>query len=72
MLRARLYEHELQKREEQNSKELNTKIILASIDFSKKEILLGKAFAPSGDNVKDILDLKKYYSSFTPRHPDKF
>ena len=25
MLRARLYEHELQKREEQNSKELNTK-----------------------------------------------
>ena len=54
------------------AKELNTKIILASIDFSKKEILLGKAFAPSGDNVKDILDLKNYYSSFTPRHPDKF
>ena len=54
------------------AKELNTKIILASIDFSKKEILLGKAFTPSGDNVKDILDLKKYYSSFTPKHPDKF
>tara|TARA_B100000941_G_scaffold180491_1_gene129459 strand:- start:240 stop:845 length:606 start_codon:yes stop_codon:yes gene_type:complete len=54
------------------AKELNTKIILASIDFSKKEILLGKAFSPTGDNVKDILDLKKYYSSFTPRHPDKF
>tara|TARA_B100000886_G_scaffold232021_1_gene162040 strand:+ start:1927 stop:2532 length:606 start_codon:yes stop_codon:yes gene_type:complete len=54
------------------AKELNTKIILASIDFSKKEILLGKAFSPTGDNVKDILDLKKYYSSFTPRHPEKF
>ena len=54
------------------AKELNTKIIPASIDFAKKEILLGKAFTPSGDNMKDIRDLKDYYSVFTARHPDKY
>ena len=54
------------------AKELNTKIIPASLDFAKKEILLGKAFTPSGDNMKDIRDLKDYYSVFTARHPDKY
>ena len=54
------------------AKELNTKIIPASLDFAKKEILLGKAFTPSGDNMKDIKDLKDYYSIFTARHPDKY
>ena len=49
------------------SKELNSKIILASLDFAKKEILLGKAFVPSGNNEKDIRDLKDYYSVFTPK-----
>ena len=50
--------------------ELNTKIVPASIDFAKKEILLGKIFSPSGDNLKDIADLKNYYKAFTPKHPD--
>ena len=54
------------------AKELNTKIIPASLDFAKKEILLGKAFTPSGDNMKDISDLKDYYRVFTARHPDKY
>ena len=54
------------------AKELNTKIIPASLDFAKKEILLGKAFTPSGDNMKDIRDLKDYYNAFTARHPDKY
>ena len=54
------------------AKELNTKIIPASIDFAKKEILLGDVFTPSGNNVKDIMDLKNYYSIFTPKHPENF
>ena len=54
------------------AKELNTKIIPASLDFAKKEIILGKAFTPSGDNLKDIRDLKDYFSAFTARHPDKY
>jgi 1-acyl-sn-glycerol-3-phosphate acyltransferase len=52
--------------------ELNTKIVPASIDFAKKEILLGKIFSPSGDNLKDIADLKNYYRAFTPKHPENY
>ena len=52
--------------------ELNTKIVPASIDFAKKEILLGKIFSPSGDNLKDIADLKNYYKAFTPKHPENY
>jgi len=54
------------------AKELNTKIIPASLDFAKKEILLGKAFIPSGNNEEDIRALKKYYSVFTAKHPEKY
>ena len=52
--------------------ELNTKIVPASIDFAKKEILLGKIFSPSGNKLKDIADLKKYYEAFTPKHPENY
>ena len=52
--------------------DLKCKIIPASLDFSKKEILLGKAFTPSGNNEKDIADLKKYYSEFVPKHPERY
>ena len=39
------------------AKELNAQIIPASLDFAKKEILLGEIFNPSGDFKKDILVL---------------
>ena len=54
------------------AKEINAQIVPASLDFSKKEILLGRVFKLSGDNKKDILDLKKYYSVFKPKHPKKY
>ena len=54
------------------AKELNINIVPASLDFSKKEILLGNIFIPSGNNETDILDLKNYYSIFTPKHPEKY
>ena len=54
------------------AEELNTKIVPASIDFAKKEILLGKIFKPSGDNQKDIAYLKNYYKAFTPKHPENY
>ena len=53
------------------AKELNAKIVPVSLDFSKKEILFGDVFIPSGNNKKDISDLKDYYSIFTPKHPEK-
>ena len=52
--------------------EIKADIVPASLDFKKKEILLGEIFKPSGDNTKDILDLKKYYSAFAPKHPENF
>ena len=54
------------------AKELNAKIVPVSLDFSKKEILFGDIFTPSGNNKKDISDLKYYYSIFTPKHPEKY
>ena len=54
------------------AKEINAQIVPASLDFSKKEILLGNVFKLSGNNKKDILDLKKYYSVFTAKHPEKY
>ena len=54
------------------AKELNTNIIPASLDFAKKEILLGDTFTPSGNNEKDIADLKEYYSEFVPKHPERY
>ena len=52
--------------------EIKADIVPASLDFKKKEILLGEIFKPSGDNTKDILDLKQYYSAFAAKHPEKF
>ena len=52
--------------------EINAHIVPASLDFSKKEIVLGKAFIPSGNKIKDILDLKEYYSVFVPKHPENY
>ena len=43
-----------------------------SLDLAKKEILLGKAFVPSGNNEEDIRALKEYYSVFTAKHPEKY
>ena len=54
------------------AKEIKAEIVPASLDYSKKEILLGKVFILSGDNQKDISDLKKYYSAFKPKHPEKY
>ena len=52
--------------------ELNADIIPVSLDFKKREILFGNAFFPSGDNERDIKQLKEYYSVFTAKNPDKY
>ena len=54
------------------AKEIKANVLMASIDFSAKEILLGDIYIPTGDNEKDIEEIKKYYSSFAPKYPDKF
>mgnify|MGYP001218085918 FL=1 len=54
------------------AKGIDANIIPASLDFAKKEVLLGKTFTPTGDNKKDILSLQDYYKGFTAKHPEKY
>ena len=54
------------------AKGIDANIIPASLDFAKKEVLLGKTFKPTGDNKKDILSLQDYYKDFTAKHPEKY
>ena len=54
------------------AKGIDANIIPASLDFAKKEVLLGKTFTPTGDNKKDILSLQDYYKDFTAKHPEKY
>ena len=51
---------------------INANIIPASLDFAKKEVLLGKTFTPTGDNKKDIESLQDYYKDFTAKHPENY
>ena len=54
------------------AKELNSGVVLVSLDFLKKELVFGKEFIPTGDDKKDILSIKKYYNAFTPKNPANF
>tara|TARA_B100000700_G_scaffold272947_1_gene316895 strand:+ start:45 stop:647 length:603 start_codon:yes stop_codon:yes gene_type:complete len=54
------------------AKGINANIIPASLDFAKKEVLLGKTFKPTGDNKKDIQSLQDYYKDFTAKHPENY
>jgi len=47
-------------------------IALAYIDYSQKEIGLIKNFYPTGNEKKDIAEIKQYYSNIQAKHPAKF
>ena len=50
----------------------NIPIILAYIDFAKKEMSLAETFYPSGDVEKDMAYIKRFYDGKTGRYPEKF
>ena len=54
------------------AKELNSGVVLVSLDFLKKELVFGKEFMPTGDDKQDILSIKEYYNTFTPKNPANF
>ena len=54
------------------AKELNSGVVLVSLDFLKKELVFGKEFMPTGDDKQDILNIKEYYNAFTPKNPANF
>ena len=47
-------------------------IILAYIDYSKKEVGVKNIFYPTGDVKSDIEKIKSYYKDVQAKHPKKF
>ena len=54
------------------ARELNSGVVLVSLDFLKKELVFGKEFMPTGDDKRDILSIREYYTAFTPKNPANF
>lgn len=49
-------------------------IQLGVIDFKNKKVIIQKEFIPSGDNRKDLKEIKDYYSAYKEAalYPEKF
>lgn len=47
-------------------------IVVAALDYGKKEVNFKKVIVPSGDADADIDLIKSYYEGVTARHPEKF
>ena len=43
-------------------------IVLAFIDYSKKEMGIGITLQPGGDIKRDMVRIRQFYSQFEPRH----
>ena len=54
------------------AKQMDCKIALIGIDFDKKVCTFSGFFEPSGDNEKDVTDLKSFYKDFKPKIPENF
>ncbi len=47
-------------------------ILLGFVDYAKKEAGLGKVIEPSGDFDADMRQIAQFYTSITPRYPERF
>ncbi len=47
-------------------------ILLAYIDYGKKEIGIGCSFDPTGDEKEDMNAIKNFYKNFKGKYPEKF
>ncbi len=50
----------------------NVPIAFGYLDYKQKICGIGPLFEPSGDIEKDMLRLKKHFTQYTPKHPEKF
>ena len=50
----------------------NVPIVLAYIDYRKKEVGLSQVVTPTGKYDEDILIIKNFYRNVTARHPQNF
>lgn len=54
------------------ARQADVPIVLGAIDFPSKTIVIERTFIPTGDVEADMCAIKKYYSQFTGRFPEKF
>lgn len=47
-------------------------IMIAYLDYGKKEIGIKDLFYPTGNVEKDMYEIRSYYRGVTARHPEKF
>lgn len=50
----------------------NVPIVIAVLDYGKKEVIFEKVFYPTGDADADIEKIKSYYKGVTAKHPQYF
>ncbi|MBO5297036.1 MAG: 1-acyl-sn-glycerol-3-phosphate acyltransferase [Candidatus Homeothermus sp.] len=52
--------------------EANVPLLLGAIDYKRKYIEITHQFTPTGDVDADLREIKKFYSRFSAKYPDKF
>lgn len=52
--------------------EADVPLLLGAIDYKKKYIEIATRFEPTGDVDADIRAIKKFYSRFSAKYPEKF
>ncbi len=50
----------------------NVPILLAYLDYDKREIGIERQFVPTGDVEADMVEIKRYYQKFAGKYKDKF
>lgn len=50
----------------------NVPIVVAALDYGKKEVDFKMVLMPTGDVDKDIAEIKAYYKDVTAKHPQHF
>jgi len=54
------------------AKQAGLPILLAYLDYAKKEAGVGKIIYPSDDMEKDLLEIEDFYKNITPKYPENF
>ncbi len=52
------------------AKSADVPILMAYVDYGKKEIGIGGVVYPSGNKKKDFKKIESFYKKITPKHPD--
>jgi len=47
-------------------------IILAYLDFAKKEVGMGDVFYPTDDEAADFKYIEQFYANITAKHPERY